>query len=176
MMDQGTMPQGAQREFFGKYRGQVADNDDPKKKGRLQVLVPQVLSEVAVWAVPCVPYAGPSLGFHALPEVGTGVWIEFEAGDPSYPIWTGCFWNDGDIPDEDAGPDVKFLRTRTAVIRIDDASGEILIENDSGQSIRMTTSDITIKGATVNLEASGGKKAVLSAASFKVNNGNLEVL
>ena len=176
-MNQVQQMQGqAQREFFGKYRGQVVDNADPLKKGRLQVTVPQVLGEVTVWAQPCVPYAGSNLGFYAMPEVGGGVWIEFEAGDPSYPIWVGCFWADGDIPDEDADPNIKFFRTNKATIRVDDSNGEILIENDSGHSIKMTTSEITIKAGTVNQEASGGKKTELSAAAFKVNNGNLEVL
>jgi uncharacterized protein involved in type VI secretion and phage assembly len=170
------MPGQAQREFFGKYRGQVVDNNDPLKKGRLQVTVPQVLGEVSVWAEPCVPYAGSNLGFYAMPEVGGGVWIEFEAGDPSYPIWAGCFWADGDIPNEDADPNIKFFRTNKATIRVDDSNGEILIENDSGHSITMTTSEITIKAGTVKQEASGGKKTELSAAAFKVNNGNLEVL
>lgn len=177
-MTQMNHPQAgqAQREFFGKYRGQVISNEDPLKKGRLQITVPQVLSATPAWAEPCVPYAGANLGFFAMPEVGGGVWIEFEAGDPSYPIWTGCFWADGDIPSEDAGPDIKFFRTNKATIRIDDATGEILIENDSGHSITMTTSEITIKASTINQKVSGGKIAVLSSASFKVNNGNLEVL
>jgi len=175
-MNQMTPQQTNVREYFGKYRGTVVDNVDPLKKGRLQITVPQVLSSTPVWAEPCVPYAGANLGFYAMPEVGGGVWIEFEAGDQSYPIWTGCFWADGDIPTEDAAPEIKFFRTNKATIRIDDANGEILIENDSGHSITMTTSEITIKAGTVNQEASGGKKTVLSSASFKVNNGNLEVL
>jgi len=175
-MNQMTPQQTNVREYFGKYRGTVVDNVDPLKKGRLQITVPQVLSSTPVWAEPCVPYAGANLGFYAMPEVGGGVWIEFEAGDQSYPIWTGCFWADGDIPTEDAAPEIKFFRTNKATIRIDDANGEILIENDSGHSITMTSSEITIKAGTVNQEASGGKKTVLSSASFKVNNGNLEVL
>jgi len=32
------------------------------------------------------------MGLFALPSVGAGVWIEFEHGDPDYPIWSGC-WN-----------------------------------------------------------------------------------
>ena len=27
-----------------------------------------------------------------VPPIGAGVWIEFEQGDPDYPIWTGGFW------------------------------------------------------------------------------------
>ncbi|MFL4470100.1 phage baseplate assembly protein V [Tateyamaria armeniaca] len=176
MNQMADRPGQAQTEFYGKYRGQVVDNTDPQSKGRLLITVPQVLNEVPVWAEPCVPYAGRNIGFYAMPEIGGGVWIEFEAGDPSYPIWTGCFWADGDIPSEDADPSIKFFRMNKATIRIDDSNGEILIENDSGHSITMTTSEITIKSNTVKQEASGSKVTELSASSFKVNNGNLEVL
>ena len=48
--------------------------------------------------MPCVPYAGPNVGFAFLPEVGSGVWIEFEGGDVSYPIWVGGYWREGEVP------------------------------------------------------------------------------
>ena len=163
-------------EYFGKFRGQVVDNEDPLQQGRLKVTVPQVIGTVEVWAMPCVPYAGAQLGFYAMPENGTGVWIEFEAGDPSYPIWTGCFWNEGDIPSADADPKIKFFKTNKFTLRIDDGNGEIIIENDSGSRIQLTSQDITHKSSTVKQEAAGGKKTELSAASYSVNNGALEVL
>jgi uncharacterized protein involved in type VI secretion and phage assembly len=162
-------------QYFGKYRGRVVDNADPNKKGRLRVLVSSVLGSEPVWALPCVPYAGPSLGFYAMPEVDTGVWVEFEKGDPSFPVWTGCFWNDGDIPDADANPAIKFFRTKKFTLRIDDGSGEIVIENDSGTQIVLTAEDLLHKSATVKQEASGGRKTELGAAGFKVNDGALEV-
>lgn len=162
-------------QYLGKFRGRVVDNDDPNKRGRLKVIVNQVLGNVTVWAEPCVPYAGPSLGFYAMPEVDTGVWIEFEAGDPSHPIWTGCFWNDGDIPSADADPSIKFLRTKKFTLRIDDGNGEIVIENDSGTQIKLTAEDLLHKSATVKQEASGGRKTELGTAGFKVNDGALEV-
>ena len=46
------------------------------------------------WALPAVPYAGDGVGFFMIPPIGASVWIEFEHGDPDYPIWTGCFWAD----------------------------------------------------------------------------------
>lgn len=165
-----------QREFFGKYRGQVTDNADPLGRGRLQVKVPQVLGDLAVWAHPCVPYAGPQLGWYTMPEIETGVWIEFEAGDPSHPIWSGFFWNDGDIDSADTDPNIKFFRTKKALLRIDDSSGEIIIENTDGSRITLTSDEIVIKSAIVKQEASGSKTTNLSAASFKVNDGNMEVL
>ena len=66
--------------FFGKYRGIVRDNNDSTGRGRLEVLVPAVMSDEPVWALPCAPYAGNNMGLYAIPEKGTGVWVEFEGG------------------------------------------------------------------------------------------------
>lgn len=162
--------------YYGKYRGTVVDNADPIQRGRLRVLVPAVLGEEESWAMPCVPYAGPNLGFYAMPEVGTNVWVEFEAGDISYPIWSGCFWNENGIASADADPKVKFFKTKKFKLRIDDGNGEIIIENDSGSQIKLTAEEIVIKSSAVKQEAAGGRKTELSSASFKVNNGSMEVL
>jgi uncharacterized protein involved in type VI secretion and phage assembly len=78
--------------FYGKYRGQVANNIDPQQRGRIQALVPAVSSMTTTWALPCTPYADPHTGVLRLPPLGALVWIEFEGGDPDYPIWSGCFW------------------------------------------------------------------------------------
>jgi uncharacterized protein involved in type VI secretion and phage assembly len=79
-------------QFYGKYRGRVEGNIDPLHLGRIQVLVPAVAGTTTSWALPCMPYAAPQGGALLLPPVGALVWIEFEAGDPDYPIWSGCFW------------------------------------------------------------------------------------
>ena len=82
--------------YFGKYRGLVQDVDDPENMGRIVAQVPEVYGEeYSPWALPSVPFAGQNHGFVVLPEVGDGVWVEFEAGDPSRPIWTGCWWARG---------------------------------------------------------------------------------
>jgi hypothetical protein len=163
-------------QYFGKYRGTVSDNVDPLKRGRLQVLVPAVLGDVPTWAMPCVPYAGPNLGFYTIPEVGTGIWAEFEAGDVSFPIWSGCFWNDGDIDSADSDPKIKFLKTTKFTLRIDDGNSEIIIKNDSDSEITLTAQEILHKSSSVKQEAAGGRKTELSSASFKVNDGSVEVL
>jgi uncharacterized protein involved in type VI secretion and phage assembly len=167
---------GSRAHYYGKYRGTVSNNLDPLKRGRLQVLVPAVLGDVPAWAMPCVPYAGPDLGFYAMPEVGTGIWVEFEAGDVSFPIWSGCLWNDGDIDPADSDPKIKFFKTGKFTLRVDDGNGEIIIKNDSGSEITLTAQEILHKSSTVKQEAAGGRKTELSAASFKVNDGSVEVL
>lgn len=169
------MYEATEARYFGKYRGLVDDNQDPTGRGRLKVRVPAVMGEQAVWALPCVPYAGPGLGLFTLPEVGTGVWVEFEAGDPSFPIWVGCFWGDGDIPSGDAVPDVKFLRTRKLTLRIDDSVGELVIENDSGSSFRLTPQEISQESSSVTSQA-GSKKTALTAAHFDVHDGAFTVV
>src|SRR5262245_38073622 len=81
------------RKFFGKYRGTVVMNIDPQQIGRIMVMVPDVGTPVpGTWAMPCVPAAGIQSGVFVLPALGSGVWVEFERGDPDHPIWVGGCW------------------------------------------------------------------------------------
>src|SRR5262244_1430941 len=96
--------------FFGKYRGVVTDVDADTL--RIKAKVCAVLADQPTgWARACVPFAGPNMGMAFLPEVGAGVWIEFEGGDVSLPIWVGCYWRSGEIPPE-AKPGVKTIVTK----------------------------------------------------------------
>ena len=80
-------------QFFGKYRGVVTDNFDPLQTGRIMARVPDLSgSDVINWAMPCAAGNVSKKIGSALPKIGASVWIEFEQGDPSYPIWTGCFY------------------------------------------------------------------------------------
>ena len=76
--------------YFALYRGIVTDNDDPSGRMRIRVRVPEVLGGLEAWALPCVPP-----GFETVPEVGTAVWIQFEAGDPEHPVWMGTLGAEG---------------------------------------------------------------------------------
>ncbi len=80
--------------YYGKYRGYVHEVTDPEGRGRLRAIVPRLLGPDTPtgWAMPAAPYAGPDQGFFTVPDVGSGVWIEFEEGDLSRPIWTGQWW------------------------------------------------------------------------------------
>lgn len=171
----GDVVESMEGRFFGKYRGTVHNNVDPTRRGRLQVVVPAVMGTEAVWALPCAPYAGDGVGFFALPEVGTGVWVEFEAGDPSYPIWVGCFWGDGEIAARDAVPAVKFWKTGKVTIRIDDTVGEIVIENSAGSTWKLTPLEISEKSKRI-VNKVGVKKTSLTPAAFDVNDGAFTVV
>src|SRR5438132_3783436 len=79
--------------YYGKYRGTVVNNIDPEQRGRILAIVPDVQGLIpTTWAMPCVPIAGKLEGVYMVPQIGAGVWVEFEQGDPEYPIWVGGFW------------------------------------------------------------------------------------
>ncbi|WP_088888985.1 phage baseplate assembly protein V [Leptolyngbya ohadii] len=112
------------RRFLGKYRGKVTNNVDPLQRGRLQVSVPSILGEGRLsWAMPSVPYAGRQVGWFALPPINANLWVEFEAGDPDYPIWTGCFWGQGEMPVTPAIPGTKVFRTESTTVTVSDLPG-----------------------------------------------------
>lgn len=167
--------------YFGKYRGTVTDNADATSRGRLKVRVPAVLGDLELWAMPCVPYAGEGVGFYCLPEPGTGVWVEFEAGDPSYPIWTGFFWADDELPDaSDAA--IKIWKTEAFTLRIDDGAEELKAESGSGGKVTIDDEVRSEKGGVSHTVSSGGvvseagrSKVEVTSASVKVNDGALEV-
>lgn len=113
------------QQYWGKFRGRVVDNLDPMAMGRLLVEVPQVPATAMNWAMPCVPYAGRQVGFFAMPDFGANVWVEFEGGDPSYPIWTGCFWNEDEAPMPAArDPLIRMFKTPSHTLMFNDTPEE----------------------------------------------------
>ena len=161
--------------FFGKYRGVVVDTADPQQRGRLKVQVPAVMGEQAVWALPCAVYAGDGVGLFALPKAGTVVWVEFEAGDANFPIWVGCFWTSGQVAASDAVEGVKFLKTDSVSIRVDDEVGEVVIETAGGAKLSITATEIKLDAGTVT-QVSGATKTTVSAAGFDVSDGAFSVV
>lgn len=117
--------------FYGKYRGKVVNNIDPLMLGRLIVLVPAISESPLSWAMPCVPYAGKNVGFFALPPLAANVWVEFEGGDPDYPIWTGCFWGENEVPAKPAIPTTTLLKTETVTFEINDLLTTVSLEAET---------------------------------------------
>src|SRR5262249_32667661 len=97
-MDMGTSPsEGGQARYYGKYRGTVVSPIDLGLKGRITALVTVGGIPLTVVAEACTPYAGPGCGFYAIPPAGAGVWIEFVEGDLDQPVYTGCWWREGEV-------------------------------------------------------------------------------
>lgn len=164
--------------FFGKHRGVVVNNVDPMMLGRIQVMVPDVSPGLSSWAMPCVPMGGMGHGVFTVPSIGAAVWVEFEQGDPDYPIWVGCYWGSAaEVPvmSHTIPPGVNGLTIQTQLgnsLQISDTpgpTGGILIKTVTGAMISVSDIGITI---------SNGKGAVISmiGPSTDINAGGLTVL
>jgi hypothetical protein len=141
-------------QFLGKFRGKVVNNLDPLGLGRIIALVPAVSELPLSWALPCVPYAGNGVGFFAVPPVGANVWIEFEGGDPDYPIWTGCFWGEDQAPAQPALPTTFVFKTQLATLSIDDLHAELKLQviTPTGlQTVKMDTAGIQLSSNAVTV-------------------------
>jgi uncharacterized protein involved in type VI secretion and phage assembly len=154
--------------FYGKYRGVVTDVDDPEDRCRIRATVPAILGEHPCgWAMPAAPFAGDGHGFVMLPKVGSGVWIEFEAGQLDNPIWSGGFWARGERP----APEGESLRVIVSEaghkIVLDDDANELRIAHGAGPEIMMSANEIAI---TV-----GACEIKVSATKISFNNGMIEI-
>jgi uncharacterized protein involved in type VI secretion and phage assembly len=152
------------KKYYGKYRGTVLQNIDPMQMGRIQVIVPDVSAVLpSSWAMPCVPIAGKQMGSYFVPQIGSGVWVEFEQGDPDYPIWTGCFWgSSAELPvlalaGNPVSPSIVLgtgLMNTVAVSDLPGPTGGIMLKSTTGASILVNDTGIYIqngKGASVTM-------------------------
>lgn len=166
-------------EFFGKYRGTVLNNVDPLQIGRLQVQVPDVAGLVPTsWAMPCFPASGKQMGAYMIPQIGAGVWVEFEQGDPDYPIWSGCWYGSAaEVPamalaGNPASPNVLLQTAGQNTFMISDLpgpTGGIMLKSTTGASIIVNDTGIYIQNGK-------GASLVMTGPTVTINNGALVVI
>jgi uncharacterized protein involved in type VI secretion and phage assembly len=181
-----NLVQKVERRFYGKYRAYVVDNADPEQLGRLKVSVPSVLGQdIAVWAFPCLPYGGSAgHGWWFIPEIDAGVWVEFEEGDPEFPIWVGTFWSkpggESEVPKPNSAdgseegsvqdpPTRKIIKsTKGHTIQFEDADGDemvTIVEAANNHVITMDKDGIKITDGT------NGHEVVLDKDGIKTTDG-----
>ena len=164
--------------YFGKYRGTVVNNVDPKQIGRIQAIVPDVSNVLPTsWAMPCVPVAGLQMGEFTVPPIGSGVWMEFEQGNPDFPIWTGCFWGmAGEVPSAArlVPPGVAGITFQTTLqnsIQVSDLpgpSGGIVLKSTTGAFVIVNDTGIYIQNGK-------GASLALVGPTVTVNQGALVI-
>jgi uncharacterized protein involved in type VI secretion and phage assembly len=168
---------------YGKYAGKVTDNQDSQNLGRVKVSVPAIFLGEQKWAMPCVPYAGPQVGFYFIPPVGAGVWVEFEGGDVSRPIWVGCYWGTGELPPDATAPEVHVLATEKTTLVMDDSGNGVITAKNAQNATLTIDADIRSEagGATHTVGSSGvvsesapGKLEV-GGAGVTINSGAFTV-
>jgi len=166
--------------YYGLYRATVVNNIDPLQMGRIQVIVLDAGGFTpSSFANPCVPFTGKQAGIFCMPQIGSGVWIQFENGDPDQPVWMGgWFGSVGEVPalalagnpispsivmqsglqntlmiSDMAGPTGGFLLKTTlgAFISINDTTGITLFDGATGQ-ITMLKGLITINQGALTIK------------------------
>ena len=165
--------------YYGKYRGMVLNNVDPMQIGRLLVQVPDVTGLTpSSWAMPCFPFSGKQMGAYMIPQIGTGVWVEFEQGDPDHPIWSGCwFGSAAEVPalalaGNPASPNVVLQTSLQNSIIISDLpgpTGGIMLKSTTGATIIVNDTGIYIQNGK-------GASLVMVGPTVTINNGALTVI
>lgn len=165
--------------YYGKYRATVFNNIDPEQRGRIQAIVPDVSGLIPTsWAMPCMPIAGKQSGVYVVPQIGSGVWIEFEQGDPDYPIWTGCFWGiAAEVPTlalagNPASPSIVLqtaLQNAMVISDLPGPTGGIMLKSATGASIIVNDTGIYIQNGK-------GASITMVGPAVNVNNGAINVV
>ena len=165
--------------YYGKYRGTVVNNIDPMQMGRLTVQVPDVKGLIpSTWAMPCFPISGKQMGAYMIPQIGAGVWVEFEQGDPDYPIWSGCWY--GSVAEVPAlalagipvSPNIVLQTGAQNAIVVSDVpgpSGGIMLKSTTGATLIVNDTGIYIQN---------GKGAMITMVgpTVTINNGALTIV
>ena len=69
------------------YRAKVVNAEDPQGIGRVQIVAPQILgASTTGWAKPMIEGIQP-------PTAGDFVWLTFEGGDTSFPLFMPTNWS-----------------------------------------------------------------------------------
>jgi hypothetical protein len=169
----------AGNKYFGVYRGTVVNNIDPLQTGRIMVIVPDVGSVIpSTWAMPCVPFAGKQAGAFMVPQIGSGVFVQFEAGDPDRPVWMGGWWGDAaEVPalalaGVPGDPNIVLQTTLQNAVVVSDLlgpTGGIMLKSTTGATIIVNDTGIYIQNGK-------GASIVMVGPSVTINAGALVVV
>ncbi len=158
--------------FFGKYRATVRNNVDPLLIGRVLVEVPDVGgSLLSSWAMPCLPGAGPNMGLFTVPPLSAGVWVEFERGNPDFPIWCGGYYSEADVPvlARTVAPGTNGITLQTQ------AGNGIVISDTLGVMIKLANGTMLQLTSAGTLSITGTTAVNVLAPVVDVNGGALQV-
>lgn len=149
------------------YRAEVKDNNDPRQLGRIKVWIDDVFQNIDVslipWAVPAMPVftgAGNDYGCFDVPEVGSWVFVFFEAGDLYQPVYFLSAPNAvHGLPTERITnyPSRHVKKTKSGiVIYIDDADKVVRLTHPTGKYIEMDgNGNVVVEAENVTIQASG---------------------
>lgn len=138
--------------YYGCYEAIVRNNEDPDKKGRIQVECP-VLYGTGVtyekWIIPRGRPAGDKWGLYLTPKVGDMVWISCRGGKPEFPMWEFGWWTNDQKMEQTHEKKVMFVTPFGHSIIIDEQNDDpalhtITITYKDGKSIELKEQNISL--------------------------------
>jgi hypothetical protein len=160
--------------FYSSYRGFVLYNEDPDKMKRIMVYCPQLtgLNRKGLWAYPKGIATGAKWGLNLIPEIGDMVWVEFEYGNPRYPIWSFAYRRKGEAANLSHLEEPKeygFQSPNGNWVNISDNGNIITVQTAGGHQIVLSDDDESILIST-----SAGQRITLDDAAgvIKFNDGS----
>jgi Type VI secretion system/phage-baseplate injector OB domain len=161
--------------YYGIYRGTVESVEEGDNLGIISVKIPDVFgpTHTVSRVRPCTPFAGDKHGFVAIPEPGGGVWIQFEAGNTSLPVWVGFWWASGEIPEPKGKLVRSFITTKGHKFVLDDENDEITLLHSGGAEMKMASLKIT--SSEIAIEASPVGSVKLTSSGVEIANGAMKI-
>lgn len=152
---------------YSSYRAFVIDNEDPGKMNRLKLRIPHLNDVVDddTWAWPKNVWGGKDYGSQMLPQKGDMVWVEFENGDPDYPIWSHAGYAEEELPKEFINNRCYGFKTPSgSLILINDNKDkeEILVKHKSSLDwYKLTKDEFELESKLIKLGKDGQEPALM---------------
>lgn len=153
--------------YYSSYRAFVVNNQDPLKLGRVQLLIPHInpTQTDPTWAWPKGVYGGKNYGIHLIPQPTDMVWVEFEHGNPDFPLWSHAGYAKGELPPEFENTKHYGFKTPSGtLIKINDNKGqeEVFIKlNNQDEWVKVIKEELEIEAKLIKLGKNGDEQGVL---------------
>lgn len=144
--------------YYSRYRAIVVDNEDPLSMNRLKVAIPDVHGGIIDWAMPVNQAGSMDSGFkYITPKIKDIVWISFECGNPSKPLWEYCGWGLEECPEELAKPNAIGIVTPSG--------NRVLLDDDSGQLTIYVKGDVMVVNEEGDIQLTSKKGSIFLDAA-----------
>ena len=136
-------------ERYGLYRAKVVERDDERQRGRIKVQIPSVSGEgKSQWVEACMNTAYDGGGDISVPKVGDTVWVAFEEGDITKPVYVGNFFSAFKTPLKNYDQDTRVISWDNCRIEMKE---EHLLITVGASSIDITGSSVKINSGRIDL-------------------------
>lgn len=152
------------RRYYSVYRGVVVNNEDDMNMNRLKVHVPEVNGGITGWAFPRGQHGSTGDGFkYFQPQIGDVVYVTFEYGDPTKPLWEYHGWAYGQMPSQ--------LRDTKTMGIVTPSGNYILLDDSDGVLSIYTQGDITVKTEGSLVVKAAQQVVITSDDTITINEG-----